>query len=361
MLAGALTGGPAEGLTGLENDVAMDKTRVLLTGAAGTVGRAVLRELLAHDDAFEITVFEHDTPEVRKRMAGVSDRITLVLGDIAEPADIARVCRDQDAVIHLAAMIPPVADEKPEAARRVNVDGTAGLIRALEEKSPDAFLIYASSISVYGDRVADPEIRVGDPLVPSEGDAYAVTKIEAEDLVRASALDWTIFRLAAIMGGHTVSPLMFHMPLETTLEIATPGDVARAFVAAIDKREALAGRIFNLGGGPTCRIRYDAFLDRSFASLGMAGLRFPEGAFARRNFHCGAYADGHELNDILGFQTETLEDHFAEFARSRPRSQKRLATILRPLIGAWLSRRSEPLRAWRGKGPGYERYFGPRP
>lgn len=335
----------------------MEKRRVLVTGAAGTVGLAVTRALLARGDV-DMTVFDQDSPGGRKRLAPMGAQITRVLGDIANPDDIAAACKDQAAVIHLAAMIPPAADHHPDQAERVNVEGTRNLIRAVEAASPGAFLLFASSISVYGDRVESPDIRVGDPLIPSEGDHYAETKIAAEGLVKASTLDHAIFRLTAIMGGHKVSPLMFHMPLDTTMEIATPADVARAFAAAIDHRADLSGQVFNLGGGPACRIRYDDFLNRSFAAMGLAGLRFPEGSFATRNFHCGAYADGDVLNSILGFQTETLEDHFSDLAASAPSVQKRLLTALRPLIAFWLVRQSEPLRAWRGTGPGRARFFG---
>ena len=43
------------------------------------------------------------------------------------------------------------------------------------------------------------QIRVGDPLVPSEGDYYATTKIAAEREVRTGPLDWTILRLSAVI------------------------------------------------------------------------------------------------------------------------------------------------------------------
>jgi nucleoside-diphosphate-sugar epimerase len=138
------------------------------------------------------------------------------------------------------------------------------LIRGLERFSPKAFLLYSSSISVYGDRLKDPNIYKTDPLLPSLGDEYAKTKIAAEDIIQSSRLKWSIFRLTAIMGGHKISKLMFHMPLATKMEICTPADTARAFVNAIEHRNKIEGKIFNLGGGESCRCTYLEFLDRSF-------------------------------------------------------------------------------------------------
>jgi len=338
----------------------MEKTRVLLTGAAGTVGKEVLAQLCAQASVFDITTFEQDTPAARRALAPFGETITSHFGDITQPAQIARACENMQAVIHLAAVIPPAADKNPALAQRVNVDGTDNLITAIRAASPDAFLIYASSISVYGDRVNTPHIRVGDACTPSQGDEYAATKIAAEVRVRNSGLSWSIFRLTAVMGGHMISPLMFHMPLKTVMEIASPGDAARAFVNAISQRRRLSGRIFNLGGGPACRIRYQDFLERSFRIAGLGALDFPGGAFATRNFHCGAYADGDDLEDILHFRQDTLEEYFTGFRRATPGWKSTLTCLLRRPIKARLLRQSEPWRAWRTKGKLFQRFFCPQ-
>ncbi len=334
-------------------------TRVLVTGAAGTVGYNVLTQLRAQS-GIDVVAFVRDTRSARKRLAPFSDYCRCIFGDITNPKQVFAACEGVDVAIHLAALIPPEADRKPELANQINVGGTANLIRGLEVASPSAFILYSSSISVYGDRVCDPDIRVGDPLVPSMGDEYAKTKIAAETLLQESALDWGIFRLTAIMGGHAISPLLFHMPLKTRIEIASPADAARAFVKAIDHRESLKGRIFNLGGGPKCRISYAEFLRRSFQIMGMDDVVFPEGAFATHNFHCGNYVDGDDLEQLLHFRKDTLETYFAKFEQSIPNWEKRVSHILRRSIVQNLLRQSEPWRVWRGKTPGYERFFGPR-
>src|SRR5690554_4705470 len=226
--------------------------------------------------------------------------------------------KNVDFIIHLAAIIPPLADEKPELAFQVNVEGTKNLISVLEEHAKNAFFLYASSVSVYGDRLENPMIKVGDPLQPSVGDEYAKTKILAENALQNSQLDWSIFRLSAIMGAdnHKISGLMFHMPLATSMEITTPRDTPRAFVNAVGKREELSKQIFNLGGGEECRISYHDFLSRSFEIFGLGELDFPKNAFANHNFHCGYYADGDDLEEILQFRRDNIESYFKEVKKS---------------------------------------------
>jgi nucleoside-diphosphate-sugar epimerase len=340
-------------------DTMHKKTRILITGAAGTIGTAILRELCHSDNTYDINVFDVDTKRSRRRLKFFTANIHRFFGDIANGGEIDEACRDRDVVIHLAAIIPPLADEQPQLARRVNIDGTQNLIRSLEKFAPQAFLIYASSISVYGDRLAHPEIRVPDPLRYSEGDFYAQTKIKAEQFVRDSQLDWSIFRLTAIMGvnNHKISKLMFHMPLKTPIEIATPEDTARAFVNAIDKRSLLSHRIFNLGGGAYCRILYDDFLSRSFRIFGLGKLSFPGQAFANRNFHCGYYADGDELEDILHFRQDNIDSYFIKVKKAVPNARRHLTQIFCGIIKHRLLKQSEPLKALRTQNLRLVRHF----
>lgn len=318
--------------------------RVLLTGASGGVGHEVLRQLHS-SGKYKITVFDLKSSTAVKLFAKYKSEVEIIYGDISKKEDLKTACVEKDVVIHLAAVIPPLADERPKLAYTVNVTGTENLINALEEYSPGAFLIYSSSISVYGDRVADPNIRVSDPLTPSPRDEYALTKIEAERLIKQSALDWTIFRLCAIMGRHKISKLMFHQPLNTSFEIATLEDSARAFVHAINHQAELSGKTFNLGGGAACRTTYDEFLKRSFDIAGLRKFDFAPESFADKNFHCGFYADGDELEDILHFRKDTMDSYYEKEKAKVPAALKLLVSLLSRPIKRYLQNQSEPLKA----------------
>ena len=116
-------------------------------------------------------------------------------------------------------------------ARRVNSLGTKYLLSRVKELNKNAFFMYSSSVSVYGDRLSNPNIKVDDPLIASEGDEYGLTKIEAEKHIQNSGLNWSIFRLSAIMGvkNHKLSKLMFHMPLDIPDGNRNPFDILQEF------------------------------------------------------------------------------------------------------------------------------------
>ena len=323
------------------------KERILLTGASGTVGFEVLKQLVLQSDKYEITVFDQKTKNSSKLLSPYEQQVKVVYGDITNAASVAEVCMEKDILIHLAAIIPPLADEKPDLARAVNVNGTENLIEGLKQHSPNAFFMYSSSISVYGDRLNTPWIKTSDPISPSPEDHYAVTKIAAEKLISDSGLDFCIFRLAAIMGvsNHKPTGIMFHMPLATSMEILTPEDTARAFVNGIGKRSVLLGKTYNLGGGALCRISYQDFLSRSFKAFGLGELDFPAHAFAEKNFHCGYYADGDELEELLHFRRDTLEHYFQKLKQSVSPIKKTMASMFRGSIKRHLLKKSEPFHA----------------
>jgi nucleoside-diphosphate-sugar epimerase len=306
----------------------------------------VLKQLFQKRDLFEITVFDVLNKKSKTRFAPFKKEVDIVYGDLANHKTVRSVCSNKDVVIHLAAIIPPLADDQPELATVVNTQGTENLIRNLEELSPKTFFLYSSSISVYGDRISNPWIKVGDPVIPSPGDQYAKTKIMAEEIVQNCKLDWSIFRLCAIMGGHKISKLMFHQPLDTSLEIATPEDTGRAFVAAIDHVDLLLKNIYNLGGGETCRSTYEEFLVRSFKLAGLGKLNFPPRSFAEKNFHCGYYEDGDLLDHILHFRKDSLEEHFLKEKLKTGFIKRLLTELFKKSIKKYLLKQSEPFHAY---------------
>lgn len=333
--------------------------RILLTGGSGTVGKRVL-EKLCECDTFNIIAFDVKNKRTQSFYRPYQNQIKIKYGDLSKKEEIEPICKNIDFVIHLAAIIPPLADKKPNLAQQVNVIGTQNLIRSLEIHSKNAFFLYASSVSVYGDRLENPQIRTNDPLIPSKGDEYAKTKIEAELLVTQSKLDWSIFRLSAIMGtgNHKATGLMFHMPLATSLEITTPQDAARAFVNALNKKELLSKKVFNLGGGEKCRTTYQDFLSKSFSILGLGQLDFPEYSFAEKNFHCGFYADGDQLDNILKFREDTIDAYFVELENSISPIKKSATYLLKKQIKKYLLTLSEPYNAYKKKNtPQLQHYF----
>lgn len=325
-----------------------EKTTILLTGAGGNIGREVVEILAARNRRYRLRVFDLDTPKNREFFDRYEDQIEIYFGDITKPESLIDATKGVDVVLHMASIIPPLAHDNPTLAHNVNVGGTRDITEVLKEQSPNAFIVMASSVATYGDRLLNPFIKVGDPLIPAEGDTYAETKIEMEGIIQESGLRWAIYRLAAIMGAgnHNAPKLMFRMPLAQIMEICTPRDTARAFVNTLEHIDEVEGRIFNLGGGADCTTTYAEFLASNFEIYGLAPLDFPSHAFAQKNFHCGYYEDGIELENILHFRKDTLQDYYAMVKANTPWLQRVATKAISKMVKSYMLSKSEPYKAW---------------
>lgn len=336
--------------------------RILVTGASSNVGLQVIQQLLAAKQDYQISVLDIESKQNKKKLVPFQENIQIFWGDICCAQTVKQACKNQDIVIHLAAIVPPLADKKAQFNTSININGTKNIIQALEEQCNHTFLLYGSSVAVYGNRIFNPNIQVNDPLQPSIGDEYAKTTVQTEELIQASQLNWSIFRLSATfrVNNHQISSLMFHIPLNTPIEFTTTDDAARAFVHAIEHHKTLNHRIFNLSGGESCRLCYKDFVNRQFEANGLGHLMFPKYTFAEKNFHCGHYIDGDQLEHILKFRRDSTDSYFQRLDHSVPTIQKLIASIIRPFIKWRLISLSEPLQATRTKNKAkLSRYFLP--
>jgi len=118
-----------------------DRSRVLVTGGAGFIGRRVVRALLA--EGHEVTVADlraFPDPDVRS-----------VIGDLCDPGVPERaVSPGTDVIIHLAALTSVLASvNDPVSTYRLNVDATARLLELARENEVETFLL-ASTNAVVG-------------------------------------------------------------------------------------------------------------------------------------------------------------------------------------------------------------------
>jgi len=318
--------------------------KVLLTGAFGNVGLSTLKELLDKD--YSIRVFEVYNRKNRKIAKKFKNRIEITWGDLRNKEDVNIAVQNQDIIIHLAAIIPPLADANPELAESVNVEGTKNILDSMKKQLHKPKLLFTSSVAVYGDRRYNPMIEVTDPLAPSKGDYYAITKISAEKLIRESGVDFAIFRLTYItsIDKLNMDPLMFHMPLETSIEICDTKDVGLALVNAI-KCDDVWGETFNLAGGKQCRITYREYLNDMMEIFGLGRNFLPEEGFAEKDFHCG-FMNTNKSQNLLKYQKHTLEDYYRE-VKTKIGHKRHFMPAIKWMIRLNLLKRSEPYQRYK--------------
>lgn len=308
---------------------------VMVTGAFGNVGTSTLAAALGA--GCRVLTFDLDTKVNRRRAARQrSRRMDSVWGDILDADAVGAAVSRSDAVIHLAALIPPGSDRDTARTWAVNVDGTRTVVDAVAAAPSRPRLVHASSLSVYGrTQHLEPPRRVDDPLDPC--DFYGRTKAAAEAIVRSSGIDWVILRLGAVLPLRlptVIDPIMFEVPLTDRIEFVHTRDVGIAAVVATSHPEVV-GRTLNIGGGPGSQLLQRQLVARPLAALGVRML--PDEAFTTTPFHAD-WLDTEESQRLLGYQHRTFDDYVTEVGRRyrwrRPATVLASALVLRKMLAA---------------------------
>jgi nucleoside-diphosphate-sugar epimerase len=229
----------------------------LLTGA-GYIGAALLRRL---NDG-PIAVLENFFSTSREAVAAaLAPGTTLVEGDVAEPADVARAFAalpaDQSVtVFHLAAQPSAgIAARDPEVTERSNLVGARVLLEAARERR--ARVVFGGSFRVYGDELVGAWIDEDTPYGRVR-DLSHLSKVYVEQLARMLGGPFVSVRLGVTYG---LSPIMKTVPAFMTVpnlfcERAASGETLHvledrpmAFVHVDDAAEALlaAARLADSG------------------------------------------------------------------------------------------------------------------
>ncbi len=321
----------------------MIKKKVLLTGASGTVGKEIFKELLSRINKYEICLFLRGSRKNKKLFNRYKDKIRIVWGTLQNYEEVKEAVNEQEVVIHVAAALPDIAFKNPEIVVSTNVDGTRNVINAMLSQSNSPKLIYTSSVAVYGDRRENPIIRLSDPIDDDTKDIYTTTKIKTERLIKESKLDYSIFRVSYVVATNVIKlrPIMFFIALDTSVEVVHAKDVGLALVNAIDSNE-IWNKTFNLSGGKQCQILFRDNINDVFEIMGFGRGFLPEEAFSKHHSHCGFFDDRETnyIQSILRFQNFTLEDFYAE-VKKWIGIKRYLIPLVKPILRWYILRKSE--------------------
>jgi dTDP-glucose 4,6-dehydratase len=233
--------------------------RILVSGGAGFIGSHFVKRVLNAGD--DVVVLDKLTYSGNR--ANLPEGVELHVGDIAEPADVARAAAGCDAIVNFAAETH--VDRSILTAEdfgRTEFRGTQVLLEHIREAG--IRLVQVSTDEVYGDLEAGGSSKETDPLRPSS--PYSAAKAAGDLLIPAYARTFGV-NASITRGSNTYGPNQYpekFIPLFVTnaldgLELPLYGDGKQVrdwlyvedHCAGIEHvlREGAPGEIYNVGGG----------------------------------------------------------------------------------------------------------------
>lgn len=242
---------------------------VFVTGGTGFVGRAVVSALV--DRGHRVRGLARPGSEQRLPR---QDGVTAVTGDVTESARLPAAIDGADAVVHLVGIIREVP-RQGVTFERLHTEATRNVLAAARQSGARRFL----HMSALGTR-------------PGARSRYHQTKWVAEQAVRESGLEWTIFRPSVIFGPGDgfvtlLARLVRWLPVvpvigdgRNRLQPVAVEVVADGFARALE-RPASVGQVFEVAGPRPYTL--DGVLDEIGAALGRRSvpkLHHPVGLMA---------------------------------------------------------------------------------
>jgi NADH dehydrogenase len=228
--------------------------KVFVTGGTGFVGREILGQLLSA--GHEVRALVRDGSQ--DKLSG-HQNLEAHLGDVTDAASLVGALDGCDAVIHLVGIIREFPG-RGITFKKMHVTATENILEACDEQGVQRFLHMSSN----GTRERGTT-------------AYHRTKWQAEELVRDSGLDWTIFRPSLIFGRGSefvkmLTELIRRVPVvpvigdgQYRMQPVSVEQVAVSFVKALAMPESI-GKTYHQGGSES--YTYDAILDLTGKAMG---------------------------------------------------------------------------------------------
>jgi CDP-paratose 2-epimerase len=283
---------------------------ILITGGAGFIGSNLADRLAS--DGREVIVYDAlARPGVERNLAWLKDRhgnrIQAVIADIRDAPLLAEAVRGARAVFHMAAQVAVTTSlADPREDFEINIAGTFNLLEAVRRVETPIPLIFASTNKVYGD-LADIEFTatdegylpvnratrahgIGEQRPLDFHTPYGCSKGAADqyvlDYARSFGMPAAVLRMSCIYGERQMGtedqgwvahfliralegrPITLYGDGHQVRDILEVGNAVEAYVAAWQRIDCVAGRAFNLGGGPANAVSLRTLIDHIGALVG---------------------------------------------------------------------------------------------
>jgi len=296
-------------------------TKILVTGGAGFIGSTLTAMLVKNGD--EVVVADDLSLGREYELADVSDKITLIKGDLIDPLVAEKAVEGVEQIYHLAAASSaPMYEPDPTHATHATLTSFVNILEAARKKGIKN-LVYASSSSVYGkNQVPHSEDQHVAPV-----SFYTAAKLStehyAEAYCRTHGMRIAAMRFFSVYGtrerhkgkyANVVTQFLWDMKKNISPVIYGDGEQTRDYVFAEDvarcctlAMEAKVHGPFNVGTGVAHSFNETVDLLNKALGTSVEAKRIPNPI--SKTYVAHTLADTRKSSDILGFEAKySFED-----------------------------------------------------
>ena len=288
--------------------------KILITGAAGTIGLNVIKYLLS-EGKYEITAIDLKNRGNYKKLRKYRKRINIIYGDITDSTILENIIKETNFVIHLAGVSLPIGNLNQKLTYELDYKGTENIVRNIDFYNPDCHLLYASSASIYGVQDKD-EVTVNTKSNLDEKDYYSLAKLDAEDIIKSKLKNYSIYRLPVILTNIVKNNFIYSYNPNSKLEVVTDTDVGYMFAKAIDKIDKVNKKTFNVGGGENCRTTGKKLNNQILKVFGITKKYFDNKLFIDKRFYSYYFKDSDKLEELLSFRNDSISSYLMRIKRN---------------------------------------------
>jgi len=230
-------------------------SRVLVTGATGFIGHYIVRRLI--ESGYRVSALVREESQHLASLSSFGHQVQLCPGDLNNLESLEAACRDQDIVIHAAAIVS-FDTSQSKAIMKVNVEGTANLVNVCLEYNTK-HLIHISSIATLGGIPGQTNVDESSTWnTKKNATVYSTSKHLAElEIWRGSAegLDVVILNPSVVIGPWEIAhhSMQIFKAVNNNLPFYPSGsnglvdvrDVADAVLLSLEKHIVLERIIIN--------------------------------------------------------------------------------------------------------------------
>lgn len=308
---------------------------VLVTGAAGSLGMQVVKYLLT-EGKYNITMVDLDNTNTKNNFKKYKKRCKTIVGDLNDQNFVDNIVKGHDVIIHLASLYPHYLEFNQELSKDIELNMTENLVRAINYYNSKCKLVFASTTSVYGDKLKSYNVNCN--IKNYFINNWTRCKFKSEELIKDKIKDYTIIRLPLMLGKIKEDYMNYQIKRDSIITTITKEDAGYLFVRVLDKKRSCKNKIINASGSDDFIMSYEELIKRIIHNGEFNTNLVLTQTFLEKNYYSPVCNDTDYYAKLLKYQNDTFNNYLARNAShtKKKRFNKRIGEIYLKL---WLRKK----------------------